>query len=39
MRLTLPEMGEWAVQLAADEASPDTRTVSGEVVLRESTAQ
>jgi len=39
VRLLLPEMGEWAVQLAADEASLDTRTVSGEVMLRESTAR
>lgn len=37
VRLPLEDMGEWAVQLGLDEAAPQTRTVPGEVVLRQST--
>lgn len=37
VRLPLEVMGESAVQIGLDEPAPQTRTVPGEVVLREST--
>jgi LacI family transcriptional regulator len=37
VRLPLEQMGEWAVQIGMDEPSPQTRVVTGEVVLRDST--
>lgn len=37
VRLPLEQMGEWAVQLGLDEPTPRIRSVTGEVVLREST--
>jgi len=37
VRLPLEEMGEWAVRIGMNEPTPQTRTVTGEVVLREST--
>ena len=39
VRLPLQEMGLWAVELAVGEPGPPIRTVSGDVVLRESTAR
>jgi LacI family transcriptional regulator len=38
VRLPLEDMGEWAVQIALESPTARTRTVSAEVVLRDSTA-
>jgi len=38
VRLPLEDMGRWAVELAIDEQTACSRPVSGEVVLRDSTA-
>jgi LacI family transcriptional regulator len=39
VRLPLEEMGQWAVQIAFESPTAQIRTVSGEVVLRDSTAR
>ena len=39
VRLPLEDMGEWAVQIALESPTAQTRTVSGDVVLRDSTAR